>query len=99
MRLAELTALIALSAAVSPALAADGGGSAASPQQRAVLICDADATTRTAFARQYGQPPVFITAREAMAARSSGEAWTAPRCMTAREHERYVRLSNAVAAR
>ncbi len=99
MRLAEMMTLIALSAAVSPAVAADRSGSAATPEQRAVLICDADAATRTAFARQYGQPPVFITAREAMAARTSGETWTAPRCMTAREHDRYVRLSSAVAAR
>lgn len=99
MRLAEMTALIALIAAVSPAVAAERSSANATPEQRAVLICDGDTATRTAFARQYGQPPVFITAREAMAARTNSETWTAPRCMTPREHDRYVRLSNAVAAR
>ena len=67
--------------------------------QRVVLICDADAATRSAFARQYGAAPVFLTAREAAEARATGQAWTTPRCMTEREHGRYLQLTQAYAAR
>ena len=67
--------------------------------QRVVLICDADAATRSAFAREYGAEPVFLTAREAAEARATGQAWTTPRCMTEREHGRYLQLTQAYAAR
>jgi hypothetical protein len=66
--------------------------------QRVVLICEADAATRTAFTRQYGAEPVFLTAREAVEAKAAGQGWTTPRCMTEREHGRYVQLTQAYAA-
>lgn len=66
--------------------------------QRVVLICESDAATRTAFTRQYGAEPVFLTAREAVQAKTAGQAWTTPRCMTEREHGRYVQLTQTYAA-
>lgn len=96
MRLASLTALaLTAAAAFTPALAQ----SPTPAQPRAVLICATDAATRASFAREYGAAPVFISAREALAARDSGQTWATPRCMTEREHGRYVQLSNAMAAR
>ena len=56
------------------------------------MLCDTDIATRRSFTREHGAPPVFVTAQQALAARASGEAWTAPRCMTAREHGRLVQL-------
>ena len=67
--------------------------------QRVVLICESDAATRSAFTRQYGAEPVFLTAREAAEARANGQAWTTPRCMTEREHGRYLQLTQAYATR
>ena len=66
--------------------------------QRVVLICESDAATRTAFTRQYGAEPVFLTAREAIEAKTAGQTWATPRCMTEREHGRYVQLTQAYAA-
>lgn len=53
---------------------------------RAVLICQTDAATRRAFTRDYGAAPVFVSAREVQSLRPSDPAWSAPRCMTEREH-------------
>jgi len=58
------------------------------PSARGVLICERDAASRRAFAREYGATPVFITAREAVGVRPSEPAWSAPRCMTEVEHAR-----------
>ena len=66
--------------------------------QRVVLICETDAATRTAFTRQYGAEPVFLTAREAIEAKTAGQTWATPRCMTEREHGHYVQLTQAYAA-
>lgn len=66
---------------------------------RAVMICDTDAATRAAYTRDFGAPPVFISARQAVDVRQTRDAWTAPRCMTASEHARYVSLTRSVAAR
>lgn len=66
--------------------------------QRVVLICETDVATRSAFSRQYGAEPVFLTAREAVEAKAAGQGWTTPRCMTEREHGRYVQLTQAYAA-
>lgn len=65
---------------------------------RPVLICATDAATRRAFTREHGAPPIFVTAREALSVRSSDPAWTAPRCMTARQHARYREASTTYAA-
>lgn len=98
MRRFSAVAGLALAAAVvsaAPALA----GAAEQTQTRAqvrtsgsdrpVLVCGTDAATRRAFTRDHGAPPVFITAREALALQSSDPSWTTPRCMTAREHALY----------
>lgn len=65
---------------------------------RPVLICQTDAATRRAFTREHGAPPVFVTAREALTVRPSDPAWSAPRCMTAREHARYREAATTYAA-
>jgi len=66
--------------------------------QRVVMLCVNDAATRSAFRREHGSAPVFVTADQALAARSSGQTWAAPRCMTAREHGRLVQTLTTYAA-
>ena len=89
------TVLVAagLAAAAMPA-SAQGPimGSNQAPAAREVMVCGADAVTRRAFAREHGSAPVFVTAEDVLQARTSGEAWSAPRCMTDAEHARLVRL-------
>jgi hypothetical protein len=86
-------ALVALAAAtVLPAglaSAGDNGQPSARTNTREVLVCRTDVATRRAFTREHGAAPVFVTAREALSVRASDPAWTAPRCMTEREHARY----------
>lgn len=97
--LVGLAALVA--AAVLPAGAAsagDPGKDAARTPARAVLVCDTDAATRRAFTREHGAPPRFVTAREVLSVRPSDPAWTAPRCMTAREYARYREAATTYAA-
>lgn len=65
---------------------------------RPILICATDAATRRAFTREHGSAPIFVTAREALSVRSSDPAWSAPRCMTAREHARYRDAATTYAA-
>jgi hypothetical protein len=65
---------------------------------RVVMQCVNDAATRRAFTREHGAAPVFVTARDVRAARSSGETWATPRCMTAREHARLVQSMTDMAA-
>lgn len=65
---------------------------------RPVLICATDAATRRAFTREHGAAPVFVSAREALSVRASDPAWSAPRCMTAREHSRYREAATTYAA-
>ena len=86
-------------AAAGPVAAHDPGtkGDRAAPQ-RVVMQCDTDAMTRRAFTREHGAQPVFVTARDVQVARASGQAWTAPRCMTAREHARLVQTMSANAS-
>ncbi|MGZ9098804.1 MAG: hypothetical protein ACXW3O_03795 [Brevundimonas sp.] len=78
--------------------AGDTGQGASRAPARAVLVCRADAATRRAFIREHGAPPVFVTAREALTVRPSDPAWTAPRCMTAREHVRFREAASTYAA-
>ena len=84
MRLIAVAVSTLLLAGAAPALAQTPGQSPHSqPQptristaqpQRVVLICDADAATRSAFAREYGAEPVFLTAREAASPDSAPDA-------------------------
>ena len=66
--------------------------------QRVVMMCDNDDATRSAFRREHGQAPTFVTAEEALRARSANERWEAPRCMTEREHARLVSTLTAYAS-
>lgn len=86
-----LLAFGALAGTAAPAMA-DTAPRRAAPE-RAVYVCSADAATARSFERRHGSAPVFITARQAIDAASAGERWQAPRCMTEREHARYVQLS------
>lgn len=83
-----LAAGVALSAASPTAALNQRKASDARQTGRAVMICDTDAATRRAFTREHGAAPVFITAEEAMRVRPSDPAWSAPRCITEREHAR-----------
>lgn len=78
--------------------AGEAGQPSARSTARPVLICATDAATRRAFTREHGAAPVFVTAREAQSVRVSDPAWTAPRCMTAREHARYRDAATTFAA-
>jgi len=78
--------------------AGDFGGPSARSVARPVLICATDASTRRAFIREHGTPPIFVTAREALSVRKSDPAWSTPRCMTAREHARYREVATTFAA-
>ena len=46
-----------------------------------------------AYQREFGVQPVFVSARETLNARSNGETWSTPRCMTAREYARLNQLA------
>lgn len=99
MTVKAAVAAIILSTA-SPVLAAPAMQSERTQMraQRAVFICATDVTTRRAFERQHGAAPIFVTAREAVAANAARERWSAPRCMTEREHQRFVQLNTSMAS-
>lgn len=90
-RLTTFAAVAALTVSIAaPALAQQTRLPTEAPAgaQRVVMMCANDAATRSAFRREHGAPPTFITAEQALQARASGEVWSAPRCMNAREHGR-----------
>ena len=96
-----LAAAVALVASVAlPAFAHEGRLPTQAPAgaQRVVMMCTNDAATRSAFRREHGAPPAFVTAEQALQARASGETWSAPRCMNAREHGRLRQTLSAYAA-
>ena len=100
-RLTTLAAVAALAASVAaPALAQQTRFPTEAPAgaQRVVMMCANDAATRSAFRREHGAPPTFVTADQVLQARSRGETWPAPRCMTAREHARLTQTLNSYAA-
>ena len=94
-RLAAPLLITVMAMAAAPALAQQ------KPQPRPVraeatqpvFICATDASTRRSFQREHGVQPTFVTAREALSARSAGETWTTPRCMTEREVGRLNELT------
>lgn len=90
--------LAALTLSAGAAHAGDTLQPSARTPERPVLICGTDAATRRAFTREHGVAPVFVTAREALSVRASDPAWSAPRCMTAREHLRYREAATTMAA-
>ncbi|WGM29819.1 hypothetical protein [Brevundimonas sp. NIBR11] len=100
-RLTTLAAVVTIAGSVAaPALAHQTRFPTEAPvgAQRVVMMCANDAATRSAFRREHGTPPAFITADQALQARAAGETWSAPRCMTAREHGRLVQTLTTYAA-
>ncbi|MBJ7484837.1 hypothetical protein [Brevundimonas sp.] len=91
-----VAALILASAA--PAFAGDARTAHTPTPQRVVMMCDATPATVSAFRREHGQRPVFVTADQVLSARATGQQWSAPRCMTAREHGRLVQAMSSYAA-
>lgn len=90
-RFTTIAAVATLAASVAaPALAHQARLPSEAPAgaQRVVMMCVNDAATRSAFRREHGAPPTFVTAEQALQARATGETWSAPRCMNAREHGR-----------
>lgn len=87
-------AVVTLCAATAPVVANayQARRSAPPPLQRMVVECGRDDSTARVFRRQHGTRPVFVTADHVLAARASGEGWSAPRCMTARERARLVQM-------
>ncbi len=100
-RLAVLSAVAAIAASASVPAFAQSAARTAAPEraQRVVMLCATDAATRASFQRDFGTRPVFVTADDALRARTTGEAWSAPRCMTEREHSRLTQTLSAYAAR
>lgn len=95
-----LAAATLATAVAAPAVAQQSRVPAEAPAtaQRVVMLCSNDDATRSAFRREHRTAPVFITADEALQARATGQSWSAPRCMNAREHARLVQTLNAYAA-
>lgn len=58
---------------------------------RQIYVCDTTAMTRRAFKREFGTVE-FVTAGQA---RAKGEAWTAPKCITASEARRLRQVASA----
>lgn len=96
--LAAALALAVSGAAPSADPAAQATDAPAAQPARTVLICGQDAASRRSFEARYGHAPVFVTARDAQRAAADGERWAAPRCMTDREHGRYLRMQAERAA-
>lgn len=100
-RFATIVAAATLAAAVAaPAMAQQARLPMQSPAgaQRVVMLCDSDMATRSAYRRDFGSRPVFVTAEQALQARATGETWAAPRCMNAREHGRLQQTLTAYAS-
>lgn len=96
---AAFVAAATLIGAVSPALAQETPQPKRTAEaKQVVMLCEMDPATRRAFAREHGVAPTFVTADEALRARSRGETWDAPRCMSAREHARLTQTLTAYAA-
>jgi len=87
-----------LFSAAGPVLADDTRSSIArQTPQRVVMMCASDTATTRSFRREHGSRPVFVTAEQVLSARATGERWSTPRCMTAREHERLVQTMSSYA--
>ena len=100
-RFTTIAAVAALAASVAaPALAQQNRLPTEAPAgaQRVVMMCTNDAATRSAFRREHGARPTFLTADQVLQARATGEAWPAPRCMNTREHGRLTQTLNTYAS-
>lgn len=99
----------ALAAVATPSMAQSANTQSANTQSarpqtaepaklQSVMVCATDAATRRAYQREFGVAPVFVTAQEAVAARRSGQRWAAPRCMTERQYDRLISLTQTRAS-
>lgn len=70
--------------------APDAARDSAAAPSRTVYICDKDAATRRAFAREHGAVE-FVKAEAVLA---KGESWSAPKCVTTREARRLKQLAS-----
>lgn len=65
----------------------------ASPQAReggrVVFVCDRSDETRRSFEREHGVVPTFVSAEDLAKAQAAKETWSAPRCISANELQRY----------
>ena len=78
----------ALAAATTPALAQSPRLAERAAVLQTVKVCGTDVASRTAYQRDHGATPSFVTAQQAVAAYQSGQRWAAPRCMTAHQYDR-----------
>ncbi|WAC59549.1 hypothetical protein [Brevundimonas sp. SL130] len=88
-----------LAAVATPSLAQSTRSQTAQPAKlQSVMVCATDAATRRAYQREFGAAPVFVTAQEAVEARQAGQRWAAPRCMTERQYDRLVSMTQTRAS-
>lgn len=78
----------ALAAATTPALAQSPRSAERAAVLQTVKVCGTDVASRTAYQRDHGATPTFVTAQQAVSAYQSGQRWAAPRCMTAHQYDR-----------
>ncbi|MFN7128943.1 MAG: hypothetical protein ACK4OJ_07740 [Brevundimonas sp.] len=89
----------ALAAVATPSLAQSTRSQTAQPAKlQSVMVCATDAATRRAYQREFGAAPVFVTAQEAVEARQAGQRWAAPRCMTERQYDRLISMTQTRAS-
>ena len=65
---------------------------------RSVMVCASDIEARRTYQQAYGAPPAFVTAQEAVEARQAGHQWSAPRCMTQRQYDRLISMTQTRAS-
>lgn len=78
----------ALATATTPALAQSPRQAERAAVLQTVKVCGTDVASRTAYQRDHGATPSFVTAQQAVSAYQSGQRWAAPRCMTAHQYDR-----------
>lgn len=78
----------ALAAATTPALAQSPRPAERTAVLQTVKVCGTNVASRTAYQRDHGATPSFVTAQQAVSAYQSGQRWAAPRCMTAHQYDR-----------
>ncbi|OGN50883.1 MAG: hypothetical protein A2352_05865 [Caulobacterales bacterium RIFOXYB1_FULL_67_16] len=89
----------ALAAVATPSLAqASRAEAPRTAKVQAVMVCASDTATRRAYQREFGAEPVFVTAQEAVEARQAGHQWSAPRCMTQRQYDRLISMTQTRAS-
>lgn len=94
MRIALLAAAVALSAGGAALADQTARAPTTEAQPRVVYVCDTSAATRRSWVLEHGSI-AFVTAEDLRRAEATKETWTAPRCITAGELNRYRRSEPA----